>query len=134
MHKNYELYKNYILDGMIRQAYNELGMKKTPFLREGLERTIMTQVLEAAMLICFGFSWPMNAYKNFKAKTAKSMSLPFTLLIISGYIAGISAKLYSHNVNYVFVVYVLNLIIVLANVVIYFVNRKYDKRRENMTD
>ena len=94
----------------------------------------MTQVLEAAMLICFGFSWPMNAYKNFKAKTAKSMSLPFTLLIISGYIAGISAKLYSHNVNYVFVVYVLNLIIVLANVVIYFVNRKYDKRRENMTD
>ena len=91
----------------------------------------MTQILEAAMLICFGFSWPMNVYKNFKAKTAKSMSLPFILLIIFGYIAGICAKIYSHNVNYVLVVYVLNLLIVAANVVIYFVNRSYDKKREN---
>lgn len=90
----------------------------------------MTQVLEATMLICFGFSWPMNVYKNFKAKTAKSMSLPFILLIIFGYIAGIFAKLYSHNVNYVLAVYVLNLIIVLTNVIIYFINRRYDKREE----
>lgn len=91
----------------------------------------MTQVLEAAMLICFGFSWPMNVYKNFKAKTAKSMSLPFILLIISGYVAGICAKLYSHNVSYVLVVYVLNLLIVLVNVVVYFINRGYDKRKAN---
>lgn len=91
----------------------------------------MTQILEAAMLICFGFSWPMNVYKNFKAKTAKSMSLPFILLIISGYIAGICAKICSHNVSYVLVVYVLNLLIVAVNVVIYFVNRGYDKKREH---
>lgn len=124
---------------MVSQAYNKQGMKENGFtagseffVRQNRNGEItMTQILEAAMLICFGFSWPMNVYKNFKAKTAKSMSLPFILLIISGYVAGICAKLYSHNVNYVLAVYILNLLIVLVNVVIYFINRGYDKRREN---
>lgn len=138
MHKSYELYEYYILDGMISQAYNKLwnegeqlfSRAAKPLSRQKRNgEIIMTQVLEAAMLICFGFSWPMNVYKNFKAKTAKSMSLPFILLIISGYVAGICAKLYSHNVSYVLVVYVLNLLIVLVNVVVYFINRGYDKRK-----
>ena len=74
----------------------------------------MPQILEATMLICFGFSWPMSVYKNIKAKTAKSMSLPFILLIVTGYIAGIAAKLWTHTINYVLVVYVLNLLIVIS--------------------
>ncbi|MBE6852996.1 MAG: hypothetical protein E7505_05920 [Ruminococcus sp.] len=90
----------------------------------------MSQFLEMAMLICFGFSWPMSVYKNIKAKTAKSMSLQFILLIICGYIAGIAAKLYSHTINYVLAVYVINLLIVSANVVVYFKNRRYDIQRE----
>ena len=52
----------------------------------------MAEILETIMLICFGCSWPMNAYKNAKAKSAKNMSLSFTLLIITGYVAGIAAK------------------------------------------
>ena len=34
----------------------------------------MAEALEAIMLICFGLSWPMNAYKNFKARTAAGTS------------------------------------------------------------
>lgn len=90
----------------------------------------MAQILEAAMLICFGFSWPMSVYKNIKAKTAKSMSLQFILLIIAGYVAGILAKVYTHTYNYVLVVYILNLAIVSANVVVYFINRRYDLAAE----
>ena len=90
----------------------------------------MPQILEATMLICVGFSWPMSVYKNIKAKTAKSMSLPFILLIVTGYIAGIAAKLWTHTINYVLVVYVLNLLIVSSNVVVYFINRRYDKAAE----
>ena len=30
----------------------------------------MAELLEAAMLVCFGLSWPLNAYKNYKAGTA----------------------------------------------------------------
>lgn len=88
----------------------------------------MTNFLEAFMLICFGLSWPLSLYKNIKAKTAKSMSLQFTLLIITGYIAGITAKIVNNNFNYVLLIYILNLIIVSANIVVYFINLRYDKR------
>lgn len=88
----------------------------------------MTQFLEATMLVCFGCSWPLSVYKNIKAKSARSMSLPFILLIIVGYIAGISAKIISHSINYVLIVYLLNLLIVSANLVVYFINKQYDKQ------
>ena len=89
----------------------------------------MTEILETVMLICFGLSWPISVAKNIKAKSAKNMSLKFTLLIIAGYIAGIAAKILSGTFNYVLVVYFINLIAVSCNVVVYFVNKKYD--REN---
>lgn len=88
----------------------------------------MTNILEAAMLICFGLSWPLSLIKNIKAKSAKNMSLQFTLLIITGYIAGISAKIIGHKVNYVLVIYLLNLIIVSANVIVYYINKGYDQQ------
>ena len=88
----------------------------------------MAELLESTMLICFGLSWPMNLAKNIKAKSARNMSLQFILLIITGYIAGISAKIYNHRFNYVLVVYLLNLIVVSANVVVYFINRRYDRQ------
>lgn len=90
----------------------------------------MSQLLEAAMLICFGCSWPMNLIKNIKCKSAKSMSLPFILLITAGYIAGISAKLITHQINYVLVVYILNIIIVSMNIAVYFYNRRLDKKSD----
>ena len=55
----------------------------------------MAEALEAIMLICFGLSWPMNAYKNFKARTAAGTSWQFILLITLGYFAGIAAKFVS---------------------------------------
>ena len=91
----------------------------------------MSELLEAAMLICFGCSWPLSVYKNYKAKTAKNMSLWFILLIITGYVAGITAKIITGHVNYVLAVYSLNLVVVSANLVVYFVNKGYDHREEH---
>lgn len=88
----------------------------------------MTNILEVSMLICFGLSWPLALYKNIKAKTAKTMSLQFILLIVAGYIAGITAKIVSHNINYVLIAYLLNLAIVSANIVVYFINLRYDRQ------
>lgn len=90
----------------------------------------MSSIFEAAMLVCFGFSWPMNVRKAIKARSAKGMSLAFILLIIVGYIAGISAKLLNHQINYVLAVYILNLVIVFTNLVVYFRNRALDRRSE----
>ena len=75
----------------------------------------MGSILETVMLICFGFSWPLNVIKAYKAKTAKGTSLPFILLIITGYIAGIAAKVITGQINYVLIAYIVNLAIVSLN-------------------
>ena len=93
----------------------------------------MGSIFETAMLVCFGFSWPLNVIKAYKARSAKGTSLAFILLIITGYLAGISAKLINHQTNYVLVVYLLNLVIVLTNLAIYFRNRSLDRRTETMS-
>ncbi len=89
----------------------------------------MGSIFETVMLLCFGFSWPMNLIKAYNAKTAKGTSLPFILLIIIGYLAGITAKIVTGQTNYVLAAYVLNLAIVLLNLVIYFRNSTLDKKR-----
>ena len=86
----------------------------------------MSELLETAMLICFGCSWPLSVYKNYKAKTAKNMSIYFIMLIIFGYICGITAKLISHNITYVLAVYIFNLLAVSTNLLVYFRNKKLD--------
>ncbi len=90
----------------------------------------MAEILETVMLICFGCSWPLSVIKNIKAKTAKSMSLQFILLITLGYIAGITAKIITGRINYVFAVYIINLLFVSCNIAVYFINRKKDKESE----
>ncbi|MBQ4267154.1 MAG: hypothetical protein IJB93_03075 [Clostridia bacterium] len=89
----------------------------------------MGSIFETVMLLCFGFSWPMNLIKAYTAKTAKGTSLPFILLIIIGYVAGITAKIVTGQTNYVLAAYVLNLAIVLLNLVIYFRNSTLDKKK-----
>lgn len=88
----------------------------------------MTELLETIMLICFGCSWPLSVVKNYKARSAKNMSLQFTLLITTGYVAGIAAKICDGNFGFVLVVYFINLAMVLLNVAIYFRNRNLDKK------
>ena len=92
----------------------------------------MSSVLEATMLICFGLSWPLNTMKAYKARSAKNMSLPFILLIIFGYMAGISAKLLLHQTNYVLAVYFINLAVVTLNLMVYFRNKRLDESVEDV--
>lgn len=91
----------------------------------------MSEVLETMMLICFGCSWPMNLVKNYKCRSAKGMSLPFILLLVAGYLAGITAKIITvGHVNFVMVVYLINLAMITANLLVYFRNRMLDKQAE----
>ena len=90
----------------------------------------MANLLETVMLVCFGFSWPMAVIKNYKARSAKAMSLYFIVLIITGYIAGIAAKICAHNYSYVLIVYVINLVMVSINLGVYFRNKRLDKLSE----
>ena len=92
----------------------------------------MSEVLETVMLICFGCSWPMNLIKNYKCRTAKGMSLPFILMLLLGYLAGIAAKLITvGHINFVLVVYLINLAMITANLLVYFRNTMLDRQAES---
>ena len=90
----------------------------------------MAEILEAVMLICFGLSWPMNALKSYKARTAAGTSWQFLALITLGYFAGIAAKFVGGNLNWVLVVYFINLGALVANWAIYARNLRIDAAYE----
>lgn len=92
----------------------------------------MAEILEATMLVCFGLSWPMNAYRSYLAKTAKGTSWQFMALITFGYLAGIAAKVVSGNLNWVFAVYLVNIVCVGVNWLVYLRNRRIDATEEGV--
>ena len=98
-----------------------------PFLWDEKGYTV-AEVLEAVMLICFGLSWPMNAWKSYKARTAAGTSWQFLGLITLGYVAGIAAKFVGGTHNWVLIVYFLNLAALAANWAIYARNLRIDAR------
>ena len=97
----------------------------------------MSEILEIIMIVSFGASWPLNVMKSYKARTAKGKSVSFLCLILFGYVAGITSKLvneaYMANFAqkwYVLFFYVLNFIMVSADLAMYIRNRRLDKLAE----
>ncbi len=97
----------------------------------------MSEILEIIMIVSFGASWPLNVMKSYKARTTKGKSLPFLLLILFGYIAGIASKFvnegYMANIGqkwYVLFFYFLNFIMVSADLIMYIRNYRLDKAAE----
>ena len=90
----------------------------------------MSAVLEAVMLVCFGLSWPINAMKAWKSRTAVGTSWMFLALITFGYVAGIAAKFTGGMVNWVLAVYFINLAALAANWAVFARNRLLDAKRQ----
>ena len=95
------------------------------------------EIFEVTMILCFGASWPMNVMRSWKARTAKGKSVAFLCLVIIGYAAGITGKFINEKYMaefaskwYVLVFYFLNLLMVSADLVLYFRNKKLDAQRE----
>ena len=99
----------------------------------------MAEILEVVMIVSFGASWPLNVIKSYKARTTKGKSLAFLLLIFFGYVAGIISKLvndgYMAQIGhkwYVLFFYILNFIMVGADLLMYARNYKLDKNKKEM--
>ena len=97
----------------------------------------MAEILETIMIVSFGASWPMNVIRSYKVRTAKGKSVAFLLLILFGYVAGITGKLinpaYMAQFSekwYVLFFYCLNFVMVSVDLALYFRNRKLDKLAE----
>ena len=79
------------------------------------------------MLICFGVSWPVSAYKSYKARQTGGKSLLFLILIDLGYVVGLIGKILFRP-DYVIIVYCINLLFVTTDLLLYFRNRSIEKR------
>lgn len=82
---------------------------------------------EAIMLLCFGLSWPTSLYKSVTSRSTKGKSVIFLWLIIIGYICGIINKLVN-GYDLVMWLYVLNCAMVMADTVMYYLNKNYEKK------
>ena len=92
----------------------------------------IVQLLEIGMLICFGLSWPFNITKSIRSRTAKGKSVYFEMMIIIGYLFGLSGKFIAGNITYVVAFYVLDILLVSTDLILTFRNRKLDREREKV--
>lgn len=89
------------------------------------------ELMEIVMVVSFGCSWPMNVMKSCKARTTQGKSLGFLLFIFFGYICGIIGKLTGPGYKwYVLFFYVLNLIMVGTDLLLYIRNARLDRQRK----
>ncbi|MBN1818774.1 MAG: hypothetical protein JW828_15540 [Sedimentisphaerales bacterium] len=80
-------------------------------------------VFEAAMLICFGAAWPVSIYKSWTSRTTAGKSVVFLFIILIGYGSGMIHKCRTHF-DPVFFLYLLNALMVLADIALYFRNKR----------
>ncbi len=87
---------------------------------------------ESMMLIIFGCSWPANIHKSLTSKTTLGKSLVFEVLVVIGYLFGITAKIIIFNrtgeMQVSFWFYLLDILLVSTDIVLYFRNLQIDKK------
>ncbi len=83
-------------------------------------------IFEMLMLLCFGAAWPFSIYKSYKSKSVAGKSPYFLLILILGYIFGILNKIF-FNYDGVVYLYLLNLIMVTTDFILYLRNIKLVK-------
>ncbi len=87
-------------------------------------------LFEMIMLLCFGAAWPMSIYKSYTSKSVAGKSVFFLYIIMIGYVSGIINKLLYHY-DWVVYLYVLNLLMVTTDLLLYYRNLKLTQTKSN---
>ena len=97
-----------------------------------MDTTTIAGVFETIMILSFGISWPLSIIRSLRSRSTKGKSLLFMLFIDFGYICGIVGKTLSGNFNLAYWFYYLNLLMVTADICLYFRNRSIEKKAEKV--
>lgn len=81
---------------------------------------ISPEVFEFLMLFAFGFSWPFAIWRTYKTKRVDGKSPYFMMIIIFGYICGISAHLIEWSDLWLCIVYLIDMCFVATDLTLYF--------------
>jgi hypothetical protein len=85
-------------------------------------------IFEIIMLLCFGLAWPFSIYKSWKSRETSGKSVLFLFIVVVGYLAGILHKLLYSRDGVVFL-YLLNSLMVSADIALYYRNRQYQAQK-----
>ncbi|SCJ49466.1 hypothetical protein [Neobittarella massiliensis] len=88
----------------------------------------LAEIFETIMILCFGLSWPMSIVRSVKSRSTQGKSLMFMCFIVFGYICGIISKCITHTYNLAFWFYFPNVIMVSADICLYFRNRSLERK------
>ena len=88
----------------------------------------LAEILEAAMIISFGISWPLSIIRSYRSRSTKGKSILFSFFILFGYLCGITSKFMTHTFNLAFYFYILNITMVTIDVCLYFRNLRLEKQ------
>jgi len=88
----------------------------------------LLNILEAGMLFCFGFAWPFNIYKSYKARSNTGKSLLFLIVIWTGYLFGICYRALSPDPGFALYLYMINGFMVGIDIALYYRNKIISKR------
>jgi lipopolysaccharide export LptBFGC system permease protein LptF len=92
-----------------------------------MDTSSLGKIFESLMLIAFGCAWPANIISTYRHKSTYGKSLAFLIIVLSGYIFGIVAKLVIDNINYVLFFYTINLLMVGFDLSLYLWYRHKEK-------
>ena len=87
----------------------------------------IAELMETAMILCFGISWPLSIIRMYKSWSTGGKSILFSSFILLGYLCGTCGKIVSHNYNLAFVFYIINTVMVTADILLWIRNRRYEK-------
>ena len=88
----------------------------------------LAEIFETIMILCFGLSWPMSIVRSVKSRSTQGKSLMFMCFIVFGYICGIISKCITHTYNLAFWFNFPNVIMVSADICLYFRNRSLERK------
>jgi len=91
----------------------------------------IVQLCEIGMLIAFGLSWPFNILKSVRSRTSKGKSVVFEIVVVIGYLIGMTGKFITYSRTGVFAYsiwfYIADIIMVLIDLCLYVRNTRLDR-------
>jgi hypothetical protein len=80
----------------------------------------VSELLEFAMLLSFGLSWPFAIWRTWRTKKVAGKSPYFMSIVIFGYLCGIGAHLAEGTKLWLVAVYVADIALVSTDLALYF--------------
>ena len=89
---------------------------------------MVAELLELAMLVAFGLSWPFAIMRTYRAKRVDGKSPQFMFIVIFGYLCGIAAHLVEGTKLWLCLVYLVDILLVSTDLMLYFVYSRRNRR------